>query len=138
MGGPTSLHGERDGVQAFLRNLFTDPDIVQLGRFQNIVVGSRRRRRFWSCPGVRAAAADGCGAGAQGSLLARRRAPVVIEQYRSIGGEQPAFVQCSRRVAADSVSVAGKSPIAEWTAAQGAALSRKLDALRPEARRRSA
>jgi hypothetical protein len=38
MGGPSSLHGPRDGVQAFLTNLFSDPEIIPLGPLQKLLV----------------------------------------------------------------------------------------------------
>jgi len=47
----------------------------------------------------------------QGPLIARRRTPKIIEQYSAIGG---------------------KSPIGDWTRAQGRAMEAKLDKLSPE------
>ena len=38
MGGPSSLQGPTDGVQAFLTNLFTDPEIIPLGPLQKYLV----------------------------------------------------------------------------------------------------
>ncbi len=38
MGGPSSLDGETDGVQPFLTNLFTDPEIIPLGPLQRWLV----------------------------------------------------------------------------------------------------
>lgn len=38
MGGPSSLHGPRDGVKAFLTNLFSDPEIIPLGPLQKFLV----------------------------------------------------------------------------------------------------
>jgi len=54
MGGPATV----EDVGPFLRNLFTDNEIVQLGRFQQSL----------------------------GSLLAKRRTPRVAQQYSLIGG----------------------------------------------------
>lgn len=38
MGGPSSLDGPEDGVEFFLRNLFSDKDIIPLGPFQKHLV----------------------------------------------------------------------------------------------------
>lgn len=38
MGGPSTLEGQRDGVQPFLTNLFTDPEIIPLGPLQPYLV----------------------------------------------------------------------------------------------------
>jgi hypothetical protein len=40
MGGPGSLTGAQDGVEAFLRRLFTDPEIIKLGPLQSVLVSS--------------------------------------------------------------------------------------------------
>jgi protoheme ferro-lyase len=39
MGGPSSLDGPEDGVKPFLRNLFSDPEIIPLGPLQTWLVG---------------------------------------------------------------------------------------------------
>lgn len=46
MGGPSSLTGEKDGVQHFLTNLFTDPEIIPLGPLQKYLVRAPRRNLF--------------------------------------------------------------------------------------------
>lgn len=38
MGGPSSLHGEHDGVGPFLHRLFSDGEIIRLGPLQKILV----------------------------------------------------------------------------------------------------
>lgn len=38
MGGPSSLHGEQDGVGPFLHRLFSDGEIIRLGPLQKILV----------------------------------------------------------------------------------------------------
>ena len=40
MGGPSSLSGSEDGVEPFLTNLFTDPEIIKLGPLQPWLVRS--------------------------------------------------------------------------------------------------
>jgi ferrochelatase len=60
MGGPDSL----EAVEPFLRNLFSDRDLIKLP---------------WG----------GLGQGLLARLIARRRAPKVRELYRSIGGRSP-------------------------------------------------
>ena len=40
MGGPSSLHGERDGVKPFLTNLFQDSEIIPLGPLQSTLVSA--------------------------------------------------------------------------------------------------
>lgn len=69
-------------VEPFLRRLFLDRDIINLP-IQNIL----------------------------GPLIARRRAPAIIEKYREIGGG---------------------SPIRTWTDMQGRAMAAKLDQLSPQ------
>lgn len=61
MGGPSSLTGAYDGVEAFLRRLFMDREIIRLGPLQNIL----------------------------GNWIARRRSPRIAEQYARIGGKSP-------------------------------------------------
>jgi protoporphyrin/coproporphyrin ferrochelatase len=56
------------------------------------------------------ATAAGSRSEVQGPLIAKRRSPKIIEQYRAIGG---------------------KSPIGDWTRAQGRAMAAKLDQLSP-------
>jgi Ferrochelatase len=41
MGGPSSLDGPEDGVEAFLRRLFLDPEIIRLGPLQSWLVRER-------------------------------------------------------------------------------------------------
>lgn len=43
MGGPGSLDGERDGVHAFLSNLFSDGEIITLGPLQSVLVRPESR-----------------------------------------------------------------------------------------------
>ena len=57
MGGPATL----DKVQFFLTNLFTDPEIIPMGKFQNII----------------------------GPMIAKRRTPKIADQYQQIGGGSP-------------------------------------------------
>lgn len=57
MGGPATL----DKVEPFLSNLFSDPDIIPLGRFQPQL----------------------------GPWIGKRRAPSIAEQYKEIGGGSP-------------------------------------------------
>lgn len=38
MGGPSSLHGEHDGVGLFLHRLFSDGEIIRLGPLQKFLV----------------------------------------------------------------------------------------------------
>lgn len=61
MGGPSSLHGEHDGVGPFLHRLFSDGEIIRLGPLQKIL----------------------------GPYIARKRTPRIIEQYAQIGGKSP-------------------------------------------------
>ena len=70
MGGPDSL----DAVRPFLRNLFHDRDIIRLGpAFLQPLLAS---------------------------LIVARRAPVVIEKYREIGGASPLRTLTDRQAAA--------------------------------------
>ena len=57
MGGPRTL----DKVENFLSNLFSDPEIIPLGKFQPYI----------------------------GPFIAKRRAPSIAEQYKEIGGGSP-------------------------------------------------
>lgn len=57
MGGPSTL----PEVQGFLTNLFTDPEIIPMGRAQPLV----------------------------GPWVAKRRTPKITEQYAAIGGGSP-------------------------------------------------
>ncbi|CAI6334497.1 unnamed protein product [Periconia digitata] len=57
MGGPSTT----DEVHSFLSNLFSDADLIPLGRFQNYI----------------------------GPLLAKRRTPKIQKQYADIGGGSP-------------------------------------------------
>lgn len=57
MGGPSSLKE----VQFFLTNLFTDPEIIPMGKLQPVV----------------------------GPWVAKRRTPRISEQYAAIGGGSP-------------------------------------------------
>jgi ferrochelatase len=57
MGGPQTL----DDVEFFLTNLFTDPEIIPMGKVQKWV----------------------------GPYVAKRRTPKIIEQYRQVGGGSP-------------------------------------------------
>lgn len=57
MGGPSTL----DEVQSFLTNLFTDPEIIPLGKLQYII----------------------------GPWVAKRRTPNIRDQYAQIGGGSP-------------------------------------------------
>lgn len=57
MGGPRTL----DKVESFLSNLFSDPDIIPLGKLQPYI----------------------------GPFIAKRRAPSIAEQYKEIGGGSP-------------------------------------------------
>jgi ferrochelatase len=57
MGGPSTL----PEVQSFLTNLFTDPEIIPMGKVQNVV----------------------------GPWVAKRRTPRIAEQYAAIGGGSP-------------------------------------------------
>jgi ferrochelatase len=57
MGGPATLNE----VQSFLTNLFTDPEIIPLGKVQDIL----------------------------GPLIAKRRTPSIQDQYAQIGGGSP-------------------------------------------------
>lgn len=57
MGGPSTL----PEVQSFLTNLFTDPEIIPMGRVQPVV----------------------------GPWIAKRRTPKITEQYAAIGGGSP-------------------------------------------------
>ena len=63
MGGPSSLSGAADGVPAFLKRLFSDSEIIQLGggRFQD----------------------------ALGTFVSSRRSPRIQKQYAAIGGKSP-------------------------------------------------
>ena len=63
MGGPSSLTGAADGVSAFLKRLFSDSEIIQLGggRFQD----------------------------ALGTFVSSRRSPRIQKQYAAIGGKSP-------------------------------------------------
>lgn len=38
MGGPSTLHGKEDGVEAFLTRLFSDGEIIKLGPLQRWLV----------------------------------------------------------------------------------------------------
>jgi ferrochelatase len=71
MGGPDSL----DGVEPFLRQLFSDPALIQLP------LGFLWQKAF-------------------AKLVARRRAPRVRELYRSIGGRSPLGELTARQAAA--------------------------------------
>jgi len=57
MGGPNNL----EEVGPFLKNLFSDGEIITLGPLQDIL----------------------------GPLISSRRTPAITEQYRSIGGRSP-------------------------------------------------
>ena len=81
MGGPSSLTGKVDGVEPFLTRLFTDNEIIGLPKLLQPYLGP---------------------------LIAKRRSPRIIEQYKTIGG---------------------KSPIGDWTEKQGKELIRKLEAM---------
>ena len=63
MGGPGSLEGAEDGVAPFLKRLFSDKEIIQLGggRFQD-----------WL-----------------GDFVSTRRSPRIKKQYAAIGGKSP-------------------------------------------------
>ena len=63
MGGPSSLDGAADGVRPFLKRLFSDKEIIQLG-------GGFLQR-------------------AVGSFVSSRRSPRIKEQYAAIGGGSP-------------------------------------------------
>jgi ferrochelatase len=71
LGGPDSL----DAVEPFLRNLFGDPDVIQLG---------------WARPLQPLFA----------KMVARRRAPFSRDAYRQIGGKSPIGVESARQAAA--------------------------------------
>src|SRR5262252_4941306 len=81
LGGPDSL----DAVEPFLFNLFSDPDII------DFPLSFLFRKRL-------------------AKMISTRRAPMVIEQYREIGG---------------------KSPLKEFTLRQAALLEDKLSAKVP-------
>ncbi|DAZ93278.1 TPA: hypothetical protein N0F65_010902 [Lagenidium giganteum] len=57
MGGPSTL----PEVQSFLTNLFTDPEIIPMGKFQHVI----------------------------GPWVAKRRTPNITDQYAQIGGGSP-------------------------------------------------
>ena len=63
MGGPGSLAGPTDGVPAFLKRLFSDSEIIQLG-------GGWLQERL-------------------GDFVSTRRSPRIQKQYAAIGGKSP-------------------------------------------------
>ena len=79
MGGPNDL----DEVGPFLKNLFSDGEIITLGPLQNVL----------------------------GPMISSRRTPAITEQYAQIGG---------------------KSPIGDWTRAQGEGMEALLDEMCPD------
>jgi protoporphyrin/coproporphyrin ferrochelatase len=103
MGGPSSLYGEDDGVEPFLRNLFSDPEIIPLGALQDTLVRLPTETPSVICVSLSCT----CSCVSQGPFIARRRAPKVAKQYEAIGG---------------------KSPILKWTEAQGKAMCELLNA----------
>ena len=77
LGGPDSL----DGVEPFLRNLFSDPAIIDLPTWLRMPVAR---------------------------YVARRRAPVAREIYAQIGGRSPILEETQRQASALETSLAGR------------------------------
>jgi ferrochelatase len=84
LGGPDSL----DAVEPFLRNLFADPDVIQLGWLRPLQPLFAR-------------------------IVARRRAPVSRAAYRQIGGRSPILAESAdqARAVADALNRRGRAAL---------------------------